>query len=569
MNCFVKSLFRKMTKKSPIRTRTAPRCQLTLEALEDRSMPAVLVPSLPYPALASHGITSNYGAIHNTAGSDLKIANTNGTAPLMDSVLPGKTELTAVSPQMPYGGGGGFHFAYQYQWSPQPLPAAFAGQTYSVTISATGEWTLNGQVLRTFKMNSYALASGSLPAGLSFSSSGVLSEITTRAGTFSFVVDASGTDPVTHIAVGTIETYALTVNPGAASSFFLTSSTTATSTGIPFNVTITAVDSYGNTTAYNGPVTLNSSNNQVVSSTNVTLNNGQGIFSLTANSPGTVTLSVSAGSLQSNNVTLTAYPPLALSPAPLPMDSAGWSYSVPISATGGSGHYSFALASNSLPVGMQLSSAGVLSGTTTTAGIFNFTIIVTDSVVTNATARRSYTLFVNPAAASSLNLTASTLVTNTGNSFNVTITARDRYGNTAAFNGFVALNSSNSQVVLSKSVALSNGQGTFSLAAMHSGTVTLSATAGSLQSNIVTIQVSPTQWVFHYMFWAGNDSNPKDAQLEQKADYSVWALSFASGFGQANSDVQSDYWNLWYPYIANSTSYGYAGYYFTGYDALN
>jgi hypothetical protein len=574
MNRFVKHVFRKMITKSSVRPRTAHRAHLTLEGLEDRFVPALLAPSLPYAVPVSDGIVSGHGALstHMRTGNDQIFLNTKWPASPVDSLLASKTVVAAMTPLLPTGGGGGGgtpQAGYQYVWNLQSLPGAVAGQSYSTTISATAEWTVNGQVRRTFLLNAYTLGSGALPAGLSLSSSGVLSGLTTQAGTCSIAVIATGTDPVSHITVTTARAYGLSVNPGAASSFRLTSSTTATGTGVPFSITITAIDSYGNPAAYTGPVTLNSSNSLVVATTNLTLNNGQGTFSVTANSAGTAMLSVAAGSLQSNTVSLTAYLPLALSTAPLPVDTAGWSYSVPIQASGGSGHYNFALASGSLPAGLQLNSAGVLSGTTVTAGTFNFTIVVTDSVVANATARGSYRLFVNPAAASSLTLTTTTVVTNTGNSFNVTITARDAYGNTAAFNGSVALNSSNSQVISSRSVALSNGQGTVSLTALHSGTVTLSATVGSLQSNSATIQVSPTQWVFHVTFWAGDSPNPSDAGLEQTANYQVWALSFPQADGQANNDAQADFANIWYPYVVNSTSYDYAGYYITGYEALN
>ena len=191
---------------------------------------------------------------------------------------------------------------------------------------------------------------------------------------------------------------------------------------------------------------------------------------------------------------------LALTPA-LPGATAGQSYSATISATGGSGNYRFALTSGSLPRGLSLSDSGLLSGTTTTAGTFGFTVRATDTVA-DAFTSRAYTLTVNPGAVSSFVLASSTTSTITGNSFSITITAQDRYGNTASYNGALMLTSSNSQVVSSLSVTLTNGQGTATLTANHSGTVTLSATGSSLQSNSVTITVDPSLYLYTATFYA-------------------------------------------------------------------
>jgi hypothetical protein len=68
-----------------------------------------------------------------------------------------------------------------------------------------------------------------------------------------------------------------------------------------------------------------------------------------------------------------------------------------LEASGGVTPYSWALAPGSGPVpgGLNLSGAGVLSGTPTTAGTFNFTVRVTDAA--SATADRALTLVVAPA----------------------------------------------------------------------------------------------------------------------------------------------------------------------------
>ncbi|HEX5235127.1 MAG TPA: putative Ig domain-containing protein [Silvibacterium sp.] len=76
----------------------------------------------------------------------------------------------------------------------------------------------------------------------------------------------------------------------------------------------------------------------------------------------------------------------------------GTAYSETISAQGGTSPFTFALQSgSSLPAGLSLSSAGVISGTPTAAGTTTFTVVVTDANGNSGT--QAFTIIV--AAASS------------------------------------------------------------------------------------------------------------------------------------------------------------------------
>lgn len=63
----------------------------------------------------------------------------------------------------------------------------------------------------------------------------------------------------------------------------------------------------------------------------------------------------------------------------LPGGVAGAAYSQSLSATGGTPPYAYLLGSGSLPPGVSLSGAGLLSGTPTAAGTYSFTVQVTDA----------------------------------------------------------------------------------------------------------------------------------------------------------------------------------------------
>lgn len=127
-----------------------------------------------------------------------------------------------------------------------------------------------------------------------------------------------------------------------------------------------------------------------------------------AHAPGTVDVSVvdpAAGtSATSSSDQFTYLAPLTLGPAALSASKAASTFNAPLNATGGSGHYNFAVAAGSaLPPGMTLSAGGILGGTPTTAGAFSFTIVAADSATVGRAGTKQYSLTINAAAKLSLN----------------------------------------------------------------------------------------------------------------------------------------------------------------------
>jgi len=90
---------------------------------------------------------------------------------------------------------------------------------------------------------------------------------------------------------------------------------------------------------------------------------------------------------------------VTVNPATLPNGALSTAYSQTLSATsanGGVAPYTFSVTAGALPAGLTLSSAGVLSGTPTAAGSFNFTVQATSSNGFSGT--RAYTLAIAQAA---------------------------------------------------------------------------------------------------------------------------------------------------------------------------
>jgi uncharacterized repeat protein (TIGR03803 family) len=160
---------------------------------------------------------------------------------------------------------------------------------------------------------------------------------------------------------------------------------------------------------------------------------------------------------------------VSLSPAALPPATVGGSYSASLSASGGVAPYTFAVTAGSLPAGLTLSPAGLLSGTATALGTSSFTVTATDA--SGQTGSQAYPLTVYPA---SLGVTGFPSPVTAGTAATVTVAAVDAGGNVLpGYQGTVHLTSSDPQAGLPADY-------TFTAAdqGVHSFTVTLK-TAGA------------------------------------------------------------------------------------------
>ncbi len=82
---------------------------------------------------------------------------------------------------------------------------------------------------------------------------------------------------------------------------------------------------------------------------------------------------------------VSAAPALKVTSAALPNGTVGTAYSQTLSASGGSGTYSWSVTNGSLPAGLSLSTGGAITGTPTAAGPANFTVQVKDGSQNTAT----------------------------------------------------------------------------------------------------------------------------------------------------------------------------------------
>jgi gliding motility-associated-like protein len=229
----------------------------------------------------------------------------------------------------------------------------------------------------------YALAVGStLPAGLSISSSGLISGVPSSAGTFTFSVvakDAAGCTAVANytLRIAAVLTFPVAALPNGMVGKIYPSTALPTPTGGTTPYTFAAV---------NVPPGLS-------------LDPATGVFTGTPNTAGTYTIPVTVtdadGNTVTTNFTIVVRDVLALTPANFSDGVNGVNYPTQIipPATGGSGVYNYAVAPGNLPPGLSFDPATrAITGTPSQSGTFTFPVNVTDSE--GNTASLDYTITV-------------------------------------------------------------------------------------------------------------------------------------------------------------------------------
>jgi uncharacterized protein YhjY with autotransporter beta-barrel domain len=244
--------------------------------------------------------------------------------------------------------------------NPTSLPNGSSGVAYGQTVIASG-----GTGPYTF-----AVSSGALPAGLVLNAaSGAISGTPTGSGLSNFTIRALD-------SVGDIGSRAYAVNIGTSTLSVNPAGLPNGSAGIAYSQTVTAS---GGTGPYSFAVTSGAL------PTGLVLNAGSGAISGTPTGGGlsnfTIQATDSVGNIGSRVYALNiGTSTLSVNPASLPNGSTGIAYSQTVTASGGTGPYSFAVTSGSLPTGLVLNAgSGAISGTPTGSGVSNFTIQATDS----------------------------------------------------------------------------------------------------------------------------------------------------------------------------------------------
>ena len=279
--------------------------------------------------------------------------------------------------------------------TPASLPTPAVGTFYDQTLSSAG-----GVAPYTFTPGG-----GSLPPGLSLASNGRISGTPTGSGPYNYTVHVTDSTPTTPLTAD--KSYSFNIpgptlvvsptNPPAGAVGLAYSQQFSTSGGTaPYTYSL-------DSGSLPGGLTLSPSG--LLSGTP----SAQGSFTFTMKSQDSTTISTGGQWFVAPSITvvIAAAPTVVVAPTSLPGGATvGSAYSTTITASGAVSPYTFTISAGALPAGMTLSTAGVLSGTPTAGGTFNFTVEATDSSGTPQSGTRAYALTV---AAPTITLPATAL----------------------------------------------------------------------------------------------------------------------------------------------------------------
>ncbi|CAH0124969.1 putative Ig domain-containing protein [Stenotrophomonas lactitubi] len=232
---------------------------------------------------------------------------------------------------------------------------------------------------------SYALVAGSLPVGVTLTSAGVLSGTPTVPGNYNIAVRTTDSSTGAGAPFSLQQNYTIVVATPAIA--IDPPSLTNGSAGVAYNAQLS---SSGGVAPYSyallsGALPIGISFTSAGALTGIPRSDGN--FSMTVRSTD------SNGQTGSRVYTFTITPAtVVLTPATLPSGTVGTAYSQSLSSSGGIAPYTYAIASGALPPGISFSSAGVFSGTPTTAGSYTAVVRSTDDAGYNAT--QSYSIVI-------------------------------------------------------------------------------------------------------------------------------------------------------------------------------
>jgi hypothetical protein len=254
----------------------------------------------------------------------------------------------------------------------------------------------------------FTVSSGTLPTGLTLSTSGALTGTLSAEGTFTFTILATDSNGCTGKRLYTVEADCpdIMVKPPHLPDATI---------GHPYSKTFMG---QGGT----GPYTFTVESGSLPPG--LTLTPG-GLLSGTPTTEGSFSFTILAtdvyGCTGKRNYTIgVKCSTITVNPEHLPNGAVNHPYNRTITAAGAVGSVTFTVENGELPDGLTLSTGGVLSGTPTTEGSFYFTILATDAF--GCTGERPYFVYVK--GCPSITVKPSNLSNGTvGQSYNKSISA--------------------------------------------------------------------------------------------------------------------------------------------------
>jgi hypothetical protein len=309
-------------------------------------------------------------------------AGDNGTVTGPPSVTYGSSATYTITPAT------GYHVAEVL------VDGGSVGAVSSYTFSAI---TANHTISATFAINSYSVTvtagtGGNItgPDSIIYGDSAIYT-ITAGSG---YTVSSVSVDGASIGAVSSYTFSSVTANHTIAATFAAIPPLIVTTSTL-FDGYLTSVYSQtlaatGGTLSYTWSITSGTL------PAGLSLNSATGVISGTPTATGSATFTVqvndAGGTTAARSLTITVFALPAVSTASFSAGTVGSAFSAALAATGGKASVTWSIASGTLPAGLTLSSAGVISGTPTTASTSTFTVRVTDANGKAATRSLSITV---------------------------------------------------------------------------------------------------------------------------------------------------------------------------------
>jgi uncharacterized protein (TIGR03437 family) len=339
----------------------------------------------------------NLGGVALGATVSKTFSATGGKQPYTwsGSGLPAGLSITAASGAL----SGATAAAGNFTFTIQVTDANGTSATLSATLAVLGLTTSSGGSASTVSTYSqtftatggtqpYAFVGTGIPAGLTLSSTGVLSGTPRAAGTYSFTVQVTDAGGITVSG-----TFSLTVTAPAFLSVSGSSLSNGT-VGMPYSDTLNAT---GGVPPYSWSITAGTLPNGLASSASGTISGNPmaaGTYSFSAQ----VTDASGATATGAISIAIASPPLAAPTSSLLPNGIVGSDYFTQILApSGGTQPYSFAISTGSLPPGISLTN-GQIAGTPTMSGTYPFTLSISDSSSPPSTVTQGLSILINPQA---------------------------------------------------------------------------------------------------------------------------------------------------------------------------
>jgi hypothetical protein len=246
---------------------------------------------------------------------------------------------------------------------------------------------------------------------------------------------------------------------------------------------------------------------------------------------------------------LTPAASLSVSTATLPNGTTATAYSQTVAAAGGVTPYTWTVSTGSLPTGLTLSPAGVISGTPTVPATSNFTVHVKDAAgAGQQTATRALSITINPAVVgtpAAFVVTAPTTAT-AGTAFNVTIQARNSVGNDSTYAGSHTItitgpsaspDGTNPTLPTATAVTFdSTGSATVSVTLKNAESVALAVTdsvTAARNASSGTVKVSPL--TRSKLMWTSSNKSCATGAVHLSTNGAAWTskVTLADAYGNA------------------------------------